>query len=172
MSVKILIVSDSHGNNRNLIQAVKNMRGTMDMMIHLGDMECSPDSIRSLVECPVEMVKGNCDYGNELQGARLIEIGEHKAFITHGNRYGGELGIPTMKDIAKENGADIVMFGHSHKPVIDTKSYSCTKSGQYFKTKTGWVQTYLSGYEYRRRRKNRLCACDIVKFYMHYGKKK
>ena len=57
MSVKILIVSDSHGNNRNLIQAVKNMRGTMDMMIHLGDMECSPDSIRSLVECPVEMVK-------------------------------------------------------------------------------------------------------------------
>ena len=68
------------------------------------------------------MVKGNCDYGNELQGARLIEIGEHKAFITHGNRYGGELGIPTMKDIAKENGADIVMFGHSHKPVIDTKS--------------------------------------------------
>ena len=53
---------------------------------------------------------------------RLIEIGEHKAFITHGNRYGGELGIPTMKDIAKENGADIVMFGHSHKPVIDTKS--------------------------------------------------
>ena len=122
MSVKILIVSDSHGNNRNLIQAVKNMRGTMDMMIHLGDMECSPDSIRSHVECPVEMVKGNCDYGNELQGARLIEIGEHKAFITHGNRYGGELGIPTMKDIAKENGADIVMFGHSDKPVIDTKS--------------------------------------------------
>ena len=110
MSVKILIVSDSHGNNRNLIQAVKNMRGTMDMMIHLGDMECSPDSIRSLVECPVEMVKGNCDYGNELQGARLIEIGEHKAFITHGNRYGGELGIPTMKDIAKENGADIVVL--------------------------------------------------------------
>ena len=25
----------------------------------------------------------------------------------------------TMKDIAKENGADIVMFGHSHKPVIE-----------------------------------------------------
>ena len=48
------------------------------------------------------MVKGNCDYGNELQGARLIEIGEHKAFITHGNSYGGELGIPTMKDIAKK----------------------------------------------------------------------
>ena len=122
MAMKILIVSDSHGNNRNLIQAIKNMRGTMDMMIHLGDMECSPDSIRKLVECPVEMVKGNCDYGNELQGAKLIQIGEHKAFITHGNRYGGEFGIPEMKDIARENGAGIVMFGHSHKPVIDTKS--------------------------------------------------
>ena len=35
MAMKILIVSDSHGNNRNLIQAVKNMSGTMDMMIHL-----------------------------------------------------------------------------------------------------------------------------------------
>ena len=62
MAMKILIVSDSHGNNRNLIHAVKNMSGTMDMMIHLGDMECSPDRIRELVDCPVEMVKGNCDY--------------------------------------------------------------------------------------------------------------
>lgn len=57
MAMKILIVSDSHGNNRNLIQAVKNMSGTMDMMIHLGDMECSPDRIRELVDCPVELVK-------------------------------------------------------------------------------------------------------------------
>ena len=94
MAMKILIVSDSHGNNRNLIQAVKNMSGTMDMMIHLGDMECSPDRIRELVDCPVEMVKGNCDYGNELQGAKLIQIGGHKVFITHGNHYGGEFGIP------------------------------------------------------------------------------
>ena len=75
MAMKILIVSDSHGNNRNLIQVVKNMSGTMDMMIHLGDMECSPDRIRELVDCPVELVKGNCDYGNELQGAKLIQIG-------------------------------------------------------------------------------------------------
>ena len=57
--------------------------------------------------------------GNELQGAKLIQIGGHKVFITHGNHYGGEFGIPTMREIAKENGADIVMFGHSHKPVIE-----------------------------------------------------
>ena len=45
MSKKILIVSDSHGNNTNLRKAIANMGETLDMMIHLGDIECDPDII-------------------------------------------------------------------------------------------------------------------------------
>ena len=119
MSKKILIVSDSHGNNTNLRKAIANMGETHDMMIHVGDMECDPDIIKGLVKCPVEMVKGNCDGPSGLQTAKIIDIGNHKAFITHGHRYGGKYGIGEMKEMAKANGADIVMFGHIHEPVLE-----------------------------------------------------
>ncbi len=122
--MKILIVSDSHGDNTNLRKAIKNMGDELDMMIHLGDMVCDKEIIESLVDCPVEMVRGNCDAGSNfgLLGTKLIDIGSHKALITHGHTYGGKWGIDTMKDIARENGADIVMFGHIHEPVLEPYS--------------------------------------------------
>ena len=122
MSKKILIVSDSHGNNTNLRKAIANMGENLDLMIHLGDMECDSDVIRGLVDCPVEMVKGNCDGIPDLQTAKLIDIEQHKVFITHGHRYGGKYGIGEMKEIARANGADVVMFGHIHEPVLEPYS--------------------------------------------------
>lgn len=118
MSMKILVVSDTHGNNTNLRKVISIMDGCIDMMIHLGDIQCSPGIIEKLVDCPVHIVRGNCDTYN-LQSAKLIDIAGHRAFITHGHRYGGKLGISTMKEIAVGNGADIVMFGHTHEPLIE-----------------------------------------------------
>lgn len=120
--MKILIVSDTHGINTNLKKAIQNMDGHIDMMIHLGDMVCSPEVIEEIAGCPVEMVKGNSDVFSNLQGTKLIDIASHKVMITHGHRYGGKWGIDTMKDIARENGADIVMFGHTHEPMIEPYS--------------------------------------------------
>lgn len=119
MPMKILVVSDTHGNNTNLRKAIANMGENLDLMIHLGDFMCSTDVIKELAGCPVEMVKGNCDSFCNLQSAALIEIAGHKAFITHGHIYGGKWGIGTMKDIALENGAEIIMFGHTHEPIIE-----------------------------------------------------
>ena len=119
MPMKILVVSDTHGNNTNLRKAVANMGGSLDLMVHLGYIMCSLDVIREIAGCPVEIVKGNCDSFPDIQSARLIDIAGHKAFITHGHLYGGNWGIGTMKDIAKENGAEIVMFGHTHEPMVD-----------------------------------------------------
>lgn len=117
--MKILIVSDTHRQNKNLVRAIANMGEYLDMMIHLGDSVCYPDEITRLVSCPVEMVKGNSDGLSTLPGTKLVEIGTHKALITHGHRYGGAAGIDTMREMAAENGADIVMFGHTHIPLID-----------------------------------------------------
>ncbi len=118
MSMKVLIVSDTHGNNKNLKKAIFAMGTGLDLMVHLGDCMCSPDTIRGFVNCPVEIVKGNCDpFG--LENAKIIDIAGHKAFITHGHIYGGNWGIDTMKALAKKNGAEIVMFGHTHEPMVD-----------------------------------------------------
>lgn len=119
MSKKILIVSDTHGDNTNLRKVIANMKDSLYLMIHLGDMMCDLDVIKGLVSCPVEMVKGNCDSCYNLQSAKLIDIAGHKAFITHGHIYGGKWGLEAMKNIAEENGANIVMFGHTHEPLIE-----------------------------------------------------
>ncbi len=73
--MKILVVSDTHGNNTNLRKAVANMGENLDLMVHLGDFMCHPDVIREIAGCPVEIVKGNCDSFTGIQPARLIDEG-------------------------------------------------------------------------------------------------
>ena len=92
------------------------------MLIHLGDIQGSLESIEQLVDCPVEAVSGNCDYAPGLQGTKLIQIGKEKALITHGHRYGCKMGTGAMKELAKANGAGMVLFGHTHMPLLENFS--------------------------------------------------
>jgi putative phosphoesterase len=39
--------------------------------------------------------------------------------LTHGHRYGVNSNTSGILDLAKRNKADIVMFGHTHVPMID-----------------------------------------------------
>lgn len=125
MARKILVVSDSHGYNTNLRKAIEAFgpRGEqLEMLIHLGDIQGSLESIEKLVDCPVEAVSGNCDFAPELQGTKIISIGKEKALITHGHRYGCKSGTGAMKELAKANGAGIVLFGHTHMPLLENYS--------------------------------------------------
>ena len=58
MRMKILIVSDTHRNNRNFLKVVVKT-APLDMVIHCGDVEGSEVLISKAAECPVEMVQGN-----------------------------------------------------------------------------------------------------------------
>lgn len=125
MSKKILVVSDSHGNNTNLRKAVEvfGPRGAqLEMLIHLGDIQGSLEGIQRLVDCPVEAVSGNCDFIPGLPGTKLIQIGKEKALLTHGHRYGCKFGTGTMRELAKANGAGMVLFGHTHMPLMENFS--------------------------------------------------
>ncbi len=120
MSKKILIVSDTHGKNTNLKKVIERIGKDMDMMIHLGDSLCSLETMQEMIDCPVEMVRGNCDsLMHGLPIAKLIQIDQYKALITHGHQYGGKWGVSSMREAAVENGAQIVMFGHSHEPMLE-----------------------------------------------------
>ena len=123
MSEKILVVSDSHGMNTNLKRALKHFgrRGKdLAMMIHLGDMGGTRREIEGMVDCPLEMVKGNGDFDAGLSFSKLIKIWDETALITHGHRYNCKYSTQAMADMAKENGASMVFFGHTHEPLVDT----------------------------------------------------
>ncbi|MDD3403921.1 MAG: metallophosphoesterase [Hespellia sp.] len=116
--MRILIVSDTHGRHSALDQAVEEA-GVIDMMIHLGDVEGGEEYIRALVNCEKHIVRGNNDFFSDLKAEEEFLIGDLKAFITHGHNYYVSLDPEQIKDEGRARGADIVMFGHTHKPYFD-----------------------------------------------------
>lgn len=119
MSKKILVVSDSHGYNTNLRKAISffGEKGKeLELLIHLGDSQ-GIEEVERLVDCPVEAVRGNCDGVSNLPIAKLISIGNETVLITHGHRYGCKMGTDLMVEMARENGASMVLFGHTHVPM-------------------------------------------------------
>lgn len=116
--MKILIVSDSHGKNHILKNVIEKVQ-PIDMLIHLGDFENNEDEIRAIAGCKVEMVSGNNDYFSDLDKEQLIKIGNYTVFMTHGHRYSVNSGLERLQDNAIQLRADIAIFGHTHRPLID-----------------------------------------------------
>lgn len=116
--MKILIVSDTHRKHEYLEEVLEREK-PLDMLIHLGDAEGCEDYIEMLAECPVEIIAGNNDFFSDLPGEREINIGRHKVLLTHGHYYYVNAGTGRLKDEAEERSIDIVMFGHTHRPVVE-----------------------------------------------------
>ena len=115
---KILIVSDTHRKNENYMKVLQKL-GKVDMVIHLGDIEGSEYTIQEAAGCPVEMVAGNNDFFSSLPSEKTLQIGRYCVMITHGHRYYIGMGREMLKKEAVARGVDIVMYGHTHRPVID-----------------------------------------------------
>ena len=115
---KIMVVSDTHKHHRNLARALE-QAGTPDLLIHLGDAEGYEDYIADMAGCPLEIVSGNNDFFSMLDKEKEIRIGKYKVLLTHGHYYYVSAGIADIEREAAAQGYDIVMFGHTHRPVID-----------------------------------------------------
>ena len=116
---RVLVISDTHARLHNLQMLMQRLE-TPDLTIHCGDLEMGQESVQKLVGSPLVCVRGNMDYDGKLPAEQMIMIGSKKVWITHGNRYGVN-GTPLLiKEEAISRGVDIVMFGHTHKPYLDT----------------------------------------------------
>ena len=118
--MRVLVVSDTHGQHLNLDRAVK-ASGQIDMMIHLGDVEGGEQRIRDAVDCEKHILRGNNDFFADLPGEEEFCIGSKKVFITHGHLYYVSVGTDRIKEEGRARGADIVMFGHTHRPYLDVE---------------------------------------------------
>ena len=116
--MKILIVSDTHGQEKNLEEVLKKEE-PIDALIHLGDLEGGEDFISTYVKCPVYLVSGNNDFFSQTDKEKEISIGKYRAFLTHGHMYGVSFELETIKEEARARKVDIVMFGHTHKPHLE-----------------------------------------------------
>lgn len=116
--MRALIISDTHKKNDNYLK-VRETIGPIDLLIHCGDVEGSEYLFSTTAECHVEMVAGNNDFFSELPTDREFEIGKYYIWVTHGHNYYVSMGNQRLKEEARSRGADIVFYGHTHRPVID-----------------------------------------------------
>ncbi|WP_040207745.1 metallophosphoesterase [Neobacillus jeddahensis] len=108
---KVLIISDSHGLTRELVDIRERHLQEVDLLIHCGDSQLMPDdkAISGYLT-----VMGNCDFESSYPLETISEVEGRRFFITHGHRYSIKSTLMNVKYKAEEVNADIVCFGHSH----------------------------------------------------------
>lgn len=136
--MRILVLSDTHGNMVDTyLDKVKN-DGVFDMFIHCGD--CCKDVAFISKELNIDRyinVNGNCDIGIEANDIEQVEIGNKKFLITHGHLFGVKRDLEELKRFAENQEVDIVLFGHTHK------SHSKYENGiLYFNPGTACLPTF------------------------------
>ena len=118
--MKAVIVSDTHGRFGGIQQVIEAEK-PFDLFLHAGDIQGGACRIEEWAEVPVYVAKGNCDYGEDYSEEQVVPFGSHKIFLTHGHRYGVKLGIETLAMAAKNQGADIAVYGHTHISLADER---------------------------------------------------
>ena len=113
--MKLLLISDTHGKTGNLRQLLARLKD-IGMILHMGDVEGDEDMIRSMAACPAEFVRGNCDVFSREPSEQLLEVQGHKIFMCHGHRHNVKSGLSMLEAAAREKGADIALYGHTHLP--------------------------------------------------------
>lgn len=117
--MRILVVSDTHGNEQNLRQALL-AQPTAEIVIHLGDGEEELERVkRSFPEKMFLQVRGNCDWGSNLPDRGEYTAEGVKIFYTHGHLYSVKSGLYTVVSAARERKAQVLLFGHTHQPLTD-----------------------------------------------------
>ncbi len=117
--MRILVVSDTHGDFYSFKKAVQEQRNA-DVIIHCGDSKDELDEIKMLYpnKCIVA-VKGNCDFASMLPLTQERVFENKKLFITHGHVYNAKLTLYNLCCAARESKADIVIFGHTHNAIAE-----------------------------------------------------
>lgn len=102
------VISDTHGLLRKEVFSIFQ---PCELILHAGDID-NESVLKSLNSiCPVIAVKGNCDRGawtKDLKRTETIEYFELKIILMHC--------LPACPETYP---ADIVVYGHSHRPKID-----------------------------------------------------
>lgn len=111
--MRILVVSDSHGDSFALRRAVERESGC-SLIIHLGDGERDTAFLHDI---PLLQVRGNCDFYSELPATQLTQEGGKTILCTHGHTQMVKYGLQPLRQEALDKHADIALYGHTHVPV-------------------------------------------------------
>ena len=118
--MRLLVISDSHGNYPHLLKAHE-LAGPVDHIIHLGDGAEDARLMEQVLEVPVLRVAGNCDLDPLLPLELTLEFEGCRFLLIHGNRQLVKSGLRQLIGRGVEVGASVVLYGHTHRPAVQVE---------------------------------------------------
>ncbi|HMG95346.1 MAG TPA: metallophosphoesterase [Gemmatimonadaceae bacterium] len=107
------LISDTHGLIR---PGVHSALTGVELILHAGDVGGTAilDELRLIA--PVRAVFGNTDPPDhpELSTELNVEVNGLRVHVSHGH----EVGSPTPEKLAERYDADVVVYGHTHRPLV------------------------------------------------------
>ncbi len=118
--MKIVVFSDTHGSYA-ACESIRSDCSNADCYIHLGDgYEQARRLRREHPTLPLLAVKGNCDFAAAEADCKLTTLGGARILYTHGHRFQVKQGLEALRAEAARQNAQIVLFGHTHRPFHET----------------------------------------------------
>ncbi len=127
--MRIVVFSDTHGNFA-AADSIFTKNKICDHFIFLGDGMEEMEHLKKIYpEKKIYCVCGNCDRSDE-PPSRTIEIFKTKMFMTHGHFHKVNETTDLLISRAKEEGASVILFGHTHKRLYEyTKGFHILNPG-------------------------------------------
>ena len=114
--MKIVVFSDSHGKCASMKKIIERNKSA-DLFLHLGDGADSFLSLASEMGVFARAVRGNCDVWSgsaSIPFTDIFTVEGKKIFMTHGHLHSVGASRERLILSARENEADIVLYGHTH----------------------------------------------------------
>jgi len=112
--VVVGLISDTHGLLRpEVFEALQGV----EMILHAGDVGGHAILVELGAIAPVRAVYGNCDSPGQpgLVSDVGLQIERMSIHVSHGH----ELGRPTVERLLARYDADVIVYGHTHRPLIE-----------------------------------------------------
>ena len=111
--MKLLILSDTYRSLGFAYDAIE--KEHPDAVVHLGDHLTDAEDLSFACQEPdFYYVPGNCDYAPTVPQSLTLELDGVRIFVTHGHLYGVKRDLTALAGAAKDAGAQLALFGHTH----------------------------------------------------------
>ena len=125
--IRALILSDIHGETttlRWLLEEIWKQVGPIDAYICLGDGVRDFDNVEAFIRnrdehATMYAVRGNCDITAAHPDRLVIHLGGLTIYLTHGHIHRVKSGLDYLLSAAREAGADIALYGHTHRANVE-----------------------------------------------------
>lgn len=113
----VVIFSDVHGR-ADRVRELLSLQRDATTFLFLGDgLRDVDESLFAARGKALVCVRGNCDgFASGVSEETLLDLGGIRVLLMHGHRLSVKSGLDRALCYAAQKGADVLLFGHTHRP--------------------------------------------------------